>query len=111
MTEITDGYMKKMRATTKNYSLVILKKGTAFKMPDVFPIIWEHGRRNYALRAEGKLLIVCPVPDESDIAGVGIFCTDLEETKKILDNDPAVKAKVLFYEIHPTFSFPGDSLK
>jgi hypothetical protein len=29
--------------------------------------------RNFALRAERRLVIVCPVNDGSDITGVGIF--------------------------------------
>ncbi len=110
MTTITDEYMKQMSATTKNFTLVILKKGPAFKMPDVFPVIWEHGRRNYALRADGLLSIVCPVSDNTEMAGIGIFNADVEETKKILEGDPAIKEGILVYEIHPTRSFPGDSL-
>ncbi len=110
MTTITDEYMKQMGAATKNYTVVILKKGPAFKMPDCFPVIWEHGRRNYALRADGLLSIVCPVADDTEIAGIGIFNADVEQTKKIMEEDPAVKEKILVYEIHPARSFPGDSL-
>ena len=110
MTGITDEYMKKMGATTKNYTAVILKKGPAFKMPDVFPVLWEHGRKNYALRAEGLLSVVCPINDDSEMAGIGIFNANVEQTKKIMDEDPAVKEKILIYEIHPTRSFPGDTL-
>lgn len=75
--EITDEYMKQMSATTKPYTVVILKKGPAFKMPDVLPVVWEHGRRNYQLRAEGLLSIVCPIPDDAAMAGIGIFNTDV----------------------------------
>ena len=110
MTTITDEYMKQMSATTKNFTAVILKKGPAFKMPDCFPVIWEHGRRNHVLRVEGLLSIVCPVMDDTEIAGIGIFNADVEQTKIIMEEDPAVKEKILVYEIHPTRSFPGDSL-
>jgi hypothetical protein len=85
MTTITDEFMKEMMATTKNYTAVILKKGPRFKMPDVYPIIWEHGRRNFALRAEGILAIVCPISDDTDIAGIGIFNADVAQTKKIME--------------------------
>ena len=27
-----------------------------------------------------------------------------------MDEDPGVKARIFFYDIHPTVSFPGDSL-
>ena len=110
MTTITDEFMKQMITTTKNYTAVILKKGPAYKMPDVFPTIWEHGRRNFALRADGLLSIVCPTAGETEMAGIGIFNASVEETKEIMDKDPAVTAGVLIYEIHPVRSFPGDSL-
>ena len=73
-------------------------------------IIWEHGRRNFALRAEGVLAIVCPISDGSNVSGVGIFNATVEEVKKIMDEDPGVKAGVFIYEIHACRSFPGDSL-
>ncbi|MGH2646511.1 MAG: hypothetical protein ACRDE8_03045 [Ginsengibacter sp.] len=56
------------------------------------------------------LPVVCPINDGSEMAGVGIFTTDEEETKKILEEDPAIQARVLVYEIHPTKTFPGSSL-
>jgi hypothetical protein len=79
-------------------------------MPDVYPVIWEHGRRNYALRADGILAIVCPISDDTEIAGIGIFNADVEQTKRLMDGDPAVAEGVLNYEIHSTRSFPGDEL-
>jgi hypothetical protein len=62
------------------------------------------------LRAEGILSIVCPFSDDSDISGIGIFNSTIEETKKIMDEDPGVIAGAFIYEIHPCRSFPGDSL-
>jgi hypothetical protein len=107
---ITDEYMRQMRSTTRNYCIVILKDGPHRYDEGVEKIIWEHGRRNYALRADGLLSIVCPVTDEGDVAGVGIFNATVEEVKKLMDEDPAVHAGVLVYEIHACRSFPGDSL-
>ena len=96
--------------TTRAYCIVILKAGPKHHEPGADAIIWEHGRRNFALRAEGLLSIVCPVRDDSDVNGVGIFNASVEETKKIMDDDPGVKAGVFVYEIHASRSFPGDSL-
>ncbi len=79
-------------------------------MEGVKSIIWEHGRRNFELRAAGVLSIVCPVTDESEIAGIGIFNASIEEVSKLMDEDPGVKADVFVYELHPCRSFPGDSL-
>ncbi len=110
MTPITDEYMRQMLSTTRAYCIVILKAGPNRHEDGGEKIIWEHGRRNFALRADGVLSIVCPISDESDVAGVGIFNAPVEEVKKIMDEDPGVKAGVLVYEVHACRSFPGDSL-
>jgi hypothetical protein len=110
MTEITDEFMRGMLAQTKAYSVVLLKTGPGYGQPGADAAIWEHGRRNFALRAEGVLAIVCPVADDSDLAGVGIFDAGAEETARIMSDDPAVQAGVLTYEVHPVRSFPGDRL-
>ena len=73
-------------------------------------IIWEHGRRNFSLRADGVLAIVCPIADNSGTVGVGIFNDSTEKVKEIMDEDPAVKEGVFVYEVHPCRSFPGDCL-
>jgi hypothetical protein len=110
MTTITDEYMMQMIATTKNYTVVILKAGPNKDLAELQKIVWEHGRRNFALRADGLLSIVCPVSDDSDIKGIGIFNAGVEETKDIMDRDPGVEQGVFIYEMHPVRSFPGDSL-
>lgn len=110
MTEISNEYMRQMLAKTKNYTGVILKAGTKINEPGVEKIIWEHGRRNFALRDDGLLSIVCPVINGTDVNGFGIFNTGVGEVKKIMDEDPGVKAGVFIYEIYPCKSFPGDSL-
>jgi uncharacterized protein YciI len=107
---ITDEYMRQMMPTTKNYSVVILKAGPNHEQPGVEKIIWEHGRRNFALRAEGLLAIVGPIRDGSGVNGIGIFTTSVEETRKLMDEDPGVQAGVFVYEVHECRSFPGDSL-
>lgn len=107
---ITDDYMLQMRAHARNYSLLILKFGEACNQDGAEKIIWEHGRRNHALRAQGLLSIVCPVSDDSEVAGIGIFNASVAEVKAIMDEDPGVKAGIFVYEIHPCRSFPGDSL-
>jgi hypothetical protein len=110
MKTITDEYMREMLPTTKNYCLLILKPGPRRNEPGADKIIWEHGRRNFALRADGILVIVCPVGDGSDVAGVGIFNASVEEVDRLMRDDPAVKAGVLLYELHSCRSFPGDQL-
>jgi uncharacterized protein YciI len=110
MQTITDEYMRQMLPTAKNYCVVILKAGPNRHQPGVEKIVWEHVRRNFALRAEGALAVVCPVSDGSEVNGIGIFTTSLEETQKIMDEDPGVQAGVFVYEAHPCRGFPGDGL-
>ncbi len=110
MATISDEFMRGMIAKTKNYCIVILKAIPRRYEEGVEKIIWEHGRRNFELRAEGVLPIVCPVTDGSDVRGIGIFDATVDEVTKIMDEDPGVKAGVFVYEVHPCRSFPGDSL-
>jgi hypothetical protein len=102
---ITDEYMKQMIMKTREYTIVILKGTQKRNEPEAEKIIWEHGRRNFCLREEGKLPIACPINDGTEVKGVGIFSTSVEETKRIMDEDPGVKAGIFTYEIHPCRSF------
>jgi hypothetical protein len=109
-TTITDELMRQRISATRNYCIVILKAGPKKNEEGAEKIIWEHGRRNFALRADGVLSIVCPVSDGSNVSGIGIFNAPVEEVKKIMDEDPAVQAGVLIYETHACRGFPGDNL-
>jgi hypothetical protein len=111
MGRITDEYMRQMLPTTKAYSVVILKSGPNRNVEGADKIVWEHGRRNFELRADGMLAIVCPVADGSDVAGIGIFNADPAEVTAIMNDDPGVKAGLFVFEVHPCRSFPGDSLR
>jgi hypothetical protein len=110
MSTITDEYMRQMISQTRQYCIVILKAGPKKHGQGVEKIIWEHGRRNFELRAEGVLPIVCPVSDGSDVSGIGIFNASIEEVKRIMDEDPGVKSGVFVYETHVCRGFPGASL-
>ena len=102
--------INKLRETWP-YTIVILKKGPLFaNRPETKQIIWEHGRRNFSLKANGLMPIVCPVNDGSEISGIGIFNADVEETKILMEDDPGVKDGIFVFEIHPTRSFPGSCL-
>jgi hypothetical protein len=109
-TPISDDYMGEMLARSKTYTVVFLKSADRQRTPEVDAIIWEHGRRNFALRAQGVLSIVCPVVDDTRWSGIGIFNADADEVTRIMDDDPGVRAGVFTYEVHPVRSFPGDAL-
>ena len=109
-TPVTDEYMREMLAKTRPYTVVLLKRGAKRDEPDADATVWEHGRRNFELRAAGRLAIVCPIADGSEWSGVGIFDGSPEEVAAIMDEDPGVQAGIFTYEVHPTRSFPGDAL-
>lgn len=108
--------MRASLAATVPYTLIILKAGPRYappgpgRDPTVAGIIWQHGNRNFRLKAAGLLQVVCPIADGSEITGVGVFAATAEDVDRIYAADPAVRADVLTYEIHPTRTFPGSTL-
>jgi hypothetical protein len=110
MTRITDGKMREWLQATVPYTVMILRRAAEMPTSDQEKIIWEHGRRNMELQADGLLPIVCPVPDDSDVVGIGIFAADPEQVIAIMEDDPGVKAGIFSYEVHPCRSLPGSTL-
>ncbi|HEX6500146.1 MAG TPA: YciI family protein [Micromonosporaceae bacterium] len=108
--EITDEYMRERLARSREYTVMLLYAGPNSQPPDRDRLVWEHGRRNFALRAQGLMNIVCPVNDGSPFHGVAIFDASLDEARRIMDDDPGVRAGLFRYELHPTLGFPGDRL-
>lgn len=102
--------MQGMLAKAKPYTILILHKTPKRDEPGADLVIREHARRNFQLRRDGKLCVVCPIRDESDVAGIGIFVTSVDETRRLYEEDPAVKAGILTFEVHASRSFPGDAL-
>ena len=107
---ISDDFMRQALPNTRGYTVVLLRKGPSYDPPRTDPMIWEHGRRNFQLRAAGLLSIVCPIRDDTEMAGIGILNAERPEAERIMAGDPAVQAGVLIFEIHPARSFPGDCL-
>jgi hypothetical protein len=99
-----------MLTRSKGYTLMLLKEGPKWSAPDRDQIIWERGRRNFALRADGVLAIVCPISDDSPWCGTGIFNAPEDDVARIMDEDPGVRAGVFEYEIHAVRGFPGNAL-
>ncbi len=110
MAEISDEYMFEQLKRTREYSVVLLHAGEHFDADGSSALKFEHGRRNFALRADGLLPIVCPVTDDSGLCGVGIFSSTVDETRRLMEADPGVRAGVFTFEVHPARSFPGDAL-
>jgi len=110
MQQISDEYMQEMLTKTKTYTLMVLKPGPNSQKEDIQKIIWEHGRNNFKLRAEGLLSIVCPVAQQSEIVGIGIFNAEAETIHERLKEDPAISEGIFTYELLPVRSFRGDRL-
>ena len=98
----------------KTYYLALLRKGprrdqdsiTAAKIQDA------HLANIRRLYNEGKLDLAGPFLDGGDLQGIFVLnVANMEEAKKLADEDPAVKAGRLILEIHPWMSQPGAKLR
>jgi hypothetical protein len=102
--------MQQMLQQSKSYTLMVLKPGPNAQHENLQQILWEHGRNNFKLRAEGLLSIVCPVTTQSEVVGIGIFNADEATVHERMKEDVAIQQGVFSYELLPVRSFPGDSL-
>jgi hypothetical protein len=109
-TTYTDEMMRERLAQARTYTMVVLRCTDRYGMDGTNQIIWEHGRRNMGLQADGLMPIVCPVGDETGLAGVAIFVDDPDTVRSIMDSDPAIQAGILSYTVHPCRGFPGSAL-
>jgi hypothetical protein len=114
MVEISDDDMRKALGGARDYVLVLLRPGPRYTAREVRPpedarLIWEHGRRNFELRAAGKMLLVGPASGP-DIVGLSVFGIGVAEVRELMDQDPAIRAGLLVYETMDWMSFPGDGL-
>jgi hypothetical protein len=107
---ISDDMMRARLQGVRQYTAVLLRATEKLVRPDVDPIIWEHGRRNFALREHGVLAIVLPADDDSDWAGLAVFAAPPDEVRAVMSHDPGVMAGIFTYEVHPVRGFPGSSL-
>lgn len=115
MVEITDEYMKARLATVRPYATVRLLKGPNYKpqperTPEEASLIWEHGRRNMRLQAEGVMALVGPVANGGDLVGLCIFTVPEAEARAVMDGDGAVKVGLFVYDVITWYGFPGDRL-
>jgi len=70
--------------------------------PDYDRLQIEHVEYQLFLRKSGKTILVGPLVDNGDIRGLTVFKVNTaEEVKNLIENDPAVSAKVFNYIIHP----------
>ena len=110
MTIITDEFMRQMQEKLKEYCVCIVRTTPRRAQTGAHRLVAEHNRRNFALRAEGSLAILCQISDGSTVSAVSIFNASPEAVKKIMDEDPAVKEGIFTYELHVGHCLPGDML-
>jgi hypothetical protein len=106
---ISDQFMQERLTTVKSFTAVLLRTTASFS-PDARPIVWEHGRRNFALMEAGIAALVLPAADDTDWAGLYVFTVGPDEARTVMDADPGVLAGIFTYEIHPVRGFPGSGL-
>ena len=98
----------------KPYFFVILKKGHNRDQDSATAAQIQKGHIDNInkLAAAGKLNVAGPFLDEGDMRGIFIFDSgNEEEVKSFVENDPAVKAGRLIYEIHPWMTQKGTCFK
>ena len=115
MIEISDADMRAKLQTVRPYTTILLKKGPAYldqasRTPEQSKIVWEHGRRNMALNAEGKIALVGPIVGGGELVGLYVFTVPETEARTLMDAGGGVQAGVFVYEVATWFGFPGDGL-
>ena len=98
----------------KPYFFVLLKKGPNRGQDSVTAakIQKAHLENINRMAASGKLNVAGPFLDEGDLRGIFIFDSGNEdEVRKLVENDPAIKAGRLTYEIHPWMTEKGTCFK
>ena len=98
----------------KPYFLVLLKRGPNRNQDSTTAanIQKAHLENINRMAASGKLNVAGPFLDEGEMRGIFIFDSgDEDEVKKLVENDPAVKAGRLTYEIHPWMTEKGTCFK
>ena len=105
-----DERMHELLATTRPYTAMLLRLGVGAAAPGAEAHVWEHGRRNLALRTAGTMLLVLPAPGHDEWAGIAVFAAPAEQVERLLADDPAIRAGVFTYELVPVIGFPGATL-
>ncbi|MFD3506914.1 hypothetical protein [Nocardia sp. NPDC058666] len=108
-TTVTDEQIQALAATAKPFSLVLLRWTAERTMDGADATELEHQRRMVSLRADGVIVVLCPVGSD-DLAGVAIMIGPVEEAAEIMAGDPCVLAGMMTYEVHSCHGFPGDAV-
>ena len=107
---IGDDEVRTLLGSARPYTVVLLREGPRRNTEGADALVRQHGIRNMRLREAGWLRVVCRVQDDSPLAGIGVFDLDIEQTRTVMDSDPAVRAGLFVADLHPVLGFPADGL-
>ena len=94
----------------EQYTLVLLKSGEKWNpsAPEFMDVMKKH--HTFVQETEkGKIAVAGPFPfdDPGELRGIAIYRVGAEETAKIVQDDPIVKAGLLKTEMHPWITGKG----
>jgi uncharacterized protein YciI len=95
----------------EQYTLVFMKEGEKWNpgQPGFLDTLKRHGAFIQQMILQGKIAIAGHFPFENpgDLHGLAIFRVDGDETTKLVQHDPTVKAGLIKPEIHPWITGKG----
>ena len=104
---------KSSESKMKEYFFVMLNRGPNRTDDSVTANNLQQGHMAniQKMANDGHLAIAGPFGDDGNWRGIFIFKTkSIEETKKLVEQDPMIKAGWLTYEIHPWWTMKGAKL-
>lgn len=109
MPDITQEFIMAKVATAKPHTLVILKRGPNYDSTGHLHM--EHLKHIFTMREAGQQVLTCPIMDEGELAGIGLFALSREEAAALTAEDPGVKAGRFTFEVLNCMGIPGDGPK
>jgi uncharacterized protein YciI len=92
-------------AGLEQYTLVLMKRGDHWNpnAPEFMDVMKQHHAFVQRMTDQGSLAIAGPLPftDQGELRGVAIFRVGAEQTARLTQDDPIVKAGLLKAEVHP----------
>lgn len=100
--------------TMKQYIMCFLKSGPERGGDSIYVAKIQEGHLAHLnkLAQDGKVTLVGPFGDDTELRGIVLFDVEtIEEARKLQSQDPAVKAGRLVMEFHPWWGAKGTVLK
>jgi uncharacterized protein YciI len=89
----------------EQYTIVLMKSGDHWNpnAPEFMDVMKQHHAFVTLMTDQGDLAIPGPLPfsNQGELRGVAIFRVGTEQTAKLMQDDPAIRAGVVKTEIHP----------